>query len=234
MKLGIMQPYLFPYLGYWQLMNYVDTYVICDDVSFIKNGWINRNNIKINGEAKRLGIKVKKASQNKHINELEILLDEKEKTTILKTLEVAYKKAPYFNEVYNLVKQILDCNLTNLSEFLIFQIRVIAKYLKINTQFKISSQIEGKDNSLKCQDMVINICKCLNADTYVNAIGGQSLYFQDIFKNNGLDLYFLQMDDDIVYPQGKTDFIQSLSIIDVMMYNSVEEIQNLLSRFKLI
>ena len=100
MKLGIMQPYFVPYIGYWQLMNAVDKYVIYDDVNFIKRGWINRNNILVNGKAQLFTISLNRASQNRLINEIEIGDDFQ---NFLRTIEMAYKKAPYFDEVYNIL-----------------------------------------------------------------------------------------------------------------------------------
>ena len=106
-KLGIMQPYFFPYLGYWQLLNAVDKYVIYDDVNYIKNGWINRNNILVNGKASLLTLPLEGASPFLPINQIRLTSKNKDKEKILKTLEMAYKKAPYFNEVYPLLNQII-------------------------------------------------------------------------------------------------------------------------------
>ncbi|SHE77713.1 WbqC-like protein family protein [Bacteroides luti] len=78
MKLGIMQPYLFPYIGYFQLIKVVDKYIVSDDLHYIKHGWINRNYILVNNEKKMFTIKLKKASSNKLINEIEILDDFKD------------------------------------------------------------------------------------------------------------------------------------------------------------
>ena len=100
MKIGIMQPYFFPYIGYWQLLNAVDKYVIYEDVNYIKGGWINRNRILINGEAKYFNVQLKDASPNKKINEIHVSNDAITKRKMLNTLEMNYKKAPYFNEVF--------------------------------------------------------------------------------------------------------------------------------------
>lgn len=230
MKTGIMQPYFFPYLGYWQLMNEVDTYVIFDDVAFIRGGWIKRNQIKINGQVHRIGISVKKASQNKRINELYLVADESEK--LLRTLEVAYRKAPYYDSAMKVLEKSLCCGRENLAEYLSYSIRNVAEYLEMDTNFILSSKVE-KDESLRAQDRVLDICKRVGTDTYINAIGGRELYNVKTFAENGIRLEFLEMNPDITYPQGQGEFIPGLSIIDVMMYNTVEEIKKLLKQFTL-
>lgn len=232
MKIGIMQPYFFPYLGYWQLMNEVDTYVIFDDVAYIKRGWINRNQIKLNGTSHRIGIQIQKASQNKKINELYLFRDEKETNNLIKSMELAYKKAPYYNQVTNLLRDVLDYEDNNLAVFLTYSIRRVAEYLGINPHFIISSEIE-KDEKLKAQDKIIDICTRLGGDTYINAIGGRDLYTPEKFASKGIELLFLEMDRTVEYPQGKGAFIPNLSILDVMMYNSPGEIQELLKQFSL-
>ena len=105
MKLAIMQPYFMPYIGYWQLMNAVDTYVVYDDVNYINRGWINRNNILISGSSYMFTIMLKKASQNKLINEIEILDDF---SKLKKQIEFAYKKAPYYDRIIVLLNKIFD------------------------------------------------------------------------------------------------------------------------------
>lgn len=232
MKVGIMQPYFFPYLGYWQLMNEVDTYVIFDDVSYIKRGWINRNQIKGNGTAQRIGIQIQNASQNKKINELYLFQDETAKDKLRKTLEMAYKKATYYVHTMEILEKVFNCGKDNLAEFLAYGIHVTAEYLEMNTQFIMSSNLK-KDETLKAQDKIIDICERLGADMYINAIGGKALYDPQKFAERGIELRFLKMDSDIKYPQGKGEFIPGLSIIDIMMYNNPKEIRELMKRFTL-
>lgn len=232
MKIGIMQPYFFPYLGYWQLMNAVDTYVMLDDVSFIKRGWINRNQIKGPNGPLKVDIQIRDISQNKNINEHTLFRDEKHNAKMFKTLEMCYHKAPYYADTMALIQRVMNCGEENLARFLAFGIREIARYLGMNTNFYFSSELE-KDNSLKAQDRILEICSVLGADTYINAIGGRELYHAEDFEKRGMKLYFLKMDEDIVYEQGKGEFLPSLSIIDVMMYNSPKGIQELLNCFTL-
>ena len=232
MILGMMQPYFYPYLGYWQLMNYVDEYIIYDDVNYIKGGWINRNRIKLNGEPAYFGISVKKASQNKKINEHEIFMPDSDKEKLLMKVKMAYGKAPYFKDVYELFKDTVYCEKTNLAEYLKNLNIKTAEYMGITTKIYSATELNF-DHTNRAQARIIDICRLRGASEYINAIGGKELYDKQLFSENGIKLSFLKMDTDIVYPQGKSLFIPSLSILDVLMFNSKEEIQALLNRYSI-
>lgn len=229
MKVGIMQPYLFPYIGYYQLIKAVDTFVIYDDVNFIKQGWINRNRILLNGNDMMFNIILKGASSFKKINEIEV---SGPNLKLLATIEQAYHKAPYFTEVFPLLSNIISSKETNLARYLTNSLHAIISYLSINTIILISSEID-KDTLLKGEDKVIDICKQLNATNYINAIGGQELYHKEKFSENGLTLNFIKS-KSIVYHQFKNKFFPWLSIIDVMMFNSPTKILLMLDNFELI
>ena len=232
MILGMMQPYFYPYLGYWQLMNYVDEYIIYDDVNYIKGGWINRNRIKLNGEPAYFGISVKKASQNKKINEHEIFMPDSDKERLLMKVKMAYGKAPYFKDVYELFKDTVYCEKTNLAEYLKYLNIKTAEYMGITTKIYSATELNF-DHTNRAQARIIDICRLRGASEYINAIGGKELYDKQLFSENGIKLSFLKMDTDIVYPQGKSLFIPSLSILDVLMFNSKKEIQALLNRYSI-
>ena len=131
MKLGIMQPYFFPYIGYWQLMNAVEKYVICDDVNFIKGGWINRNRILINGESKFINLRMHNASQNKLINQIEVLGNPVYNRELLKTLEICYRKAPHYKDVFSIIESIIKQDEKNLARYLEFSIRRVSGYFRL-------------------------------------------------------------------------------------------------------
>lgn len=232
MRLGIMQPYLLPYIGYWQLLNAVDKYVIYDDVNYIKGGWINRNRILINKEIKYFTVKLNGASPNKLINEVEVSNDKIYKKKMLKTIEESYKKTPFFNIVFPIIKEIIENEEDNLAKYLKYSIEKICNYLEIKTELLLSSELE-KDNSLKGKDKVISICKKLEATEYYNAIGGQELYSFEEFKDNGIELKFLKT-EEIKYKQFNNEFISNLSILDAMMFNSKEKIKEFLNSYSLI
>lgn len=221
-----MQPYFLPYIGYWQLMNAVDKYVIYDDVNYINRGWISRNRILVNGKPKYFNVPIIDASQNKKINEIQIIQDSKSILKRLRMIECAYRKAPYYFTVFPVVEKILACTYSNLVCYLINSFYVICDYLGVETEFVFSSSL-NKNCELKGQEKILNICGFLNATEYYNAIGGQHLYSYDVFKSRGIKLKFLQS-DNIIYKQFNNEFQANLSILDVMMFNSKESIKEFL------
>jgi len=231
MKVGIMQPYFFPYIGYWQLMNAVDRYVVYDDVNFIKGGRINRNAILMDGKAHNINLILSGASPNKLINEVAVNNNTIIQNKLLKTLELCYHKSPYYKSVFPIFEQIITQRETNLARYLYHSFKLVREYLGIETELLLSSEID-KDCSLKAHDKVISICKILGADEYYNSINGVSLYepYRSEFERNGIELKFPKM-RDIVYPQYKNQFVPNLSIIDVMMFNSQEECKKLLNEY---
>ena len=232
MKLGIMQPYFIPYIGYWQLMNAVDKYIVYDDVNFIKGGWINRNRILVNGEPKYFNIPMLGASPHKLINEVEVNHNEKLKNKNMRIIEGAYQKAPYYDDVKILIEKIMNGEQKNISDFILNSLNVINEYLGIETELILSSTLD-KDCSLKGQDKVLSICELLGATEYYNAIGGQELYSFEEFKKHGIDLKFLKT-DKIEYKQLHNEFQSNLSIIDVMMFNSKDKVKEFLNKYTLI
>lgn len=232
MKLGIMQPYFIPYIGYWQLMNAVDKYVIYDDVNFIKGGWINRNRILVNGEPKYFNVPMLGASPYKLINEVGVNNDRKLTDKNLRALEWAYRKAPYYGDVFPLMERVLESGKDDIASYIAESFRIIGEYLDIKTEFIISSDLE-KDCEQKGQDKVLSICKLLGATEYYNAIGGQKLYSFEDFKAQDITLKFLKT-SDIVYEQFGNEFQPNLSIVDVMMFNSREQVQQMLKKYTLV
>lgn len=232
MKIGIMQPYLFPYIGYWQLINAVDKFVIYDDVNFIKGGWINRNNILMNGQAHRINIRLKEASPNKLINQIEVLGDARANGKFFKTINQCYKKAPFYVDVMPLIEDIVGQEEKSVSRFLNYLITMVCGYLSISTKILVSSDIE-KNIELTGKDKVIDICQILDANEYINAIGGQTLYKKTDFVGHDIELKFLET-GKIDYPQFANVFVPNLSIIDVMMFNSKSAIANMLNKYALV
>lgn len=229
MKLGIMQPYFFPYIGYWQLIKAVDKYVVYDDVSYIKGGWINRNNFLINGQKKLFTIQLNGVSSYKNINEIEIKDDF---SSFRKMLQINYGRAPFFKDCFQLIENILFYENRNLGMFLFNSIKLVSEYLDFDTDILLSAEIE-KDNNLKGKEKVLQICKLLDADEYYNAIGGQELYDKSDFFNNGVKLSFVET-NITPYKQFKNEFVGGLSIIDVLMFCSKEVASRMLSNFELI
>lgn len=227
MRLAIMQPYLFPYLGYFQLIRAVDAFVVYDDVNFIKGGWINRNNILANGDRQLVTLPLRGASPNKLINQVEVVGQHK----ILQSLRQNYSKAPNFDVAYPFLEDCLKQTEKNLARFLDYQLRRICDYLGLNPQWYISSQLD-KDASLRGQNKILSICEVLGATHYVNAPGGKALYDKHSFVARGLKLSFIKT-KEVAYHQFGKAFVPSLSIIDVMMFNDREQCAKLLEDYDL-
>ena len=225
------QPYFMPYLGYWQLINAVDVFSIGDDYNYIKGGWINRNRILQNKKVEFITVEVAQASSNKNICEL-FLSDVYQVEKKMNQLQVAYQKAPYYQEGMALMRRILECKERNLADFLEHSIRCVCDYLDIKTKIVRSSFVPG-NTELKREYRIFDQCKYWGADTYLNAIGGRELYDYDQFREHGIRLGFIQS-GDICYKQFGQEFISHLSMIDVIMFNSPEEIRRMLNQYTIL
>lgn len=231
MILGIMQPYFMPYIGYFQLLNAVDKYVIYDNAKYTKKGWINRNRILQNNKDTLISISVEKDSDYLDIKDRSVA-DSFDKKKLINQIRESYRKAPYFEQMIPIVEDIINYEEKNLFLYIYNSIKEVCKYLNIHTEIIISSTIDV-DQTLAGQDRVIAICKTLGAKDYYNAIGGQELYDPKDFEKEGVSLRFLSS-NLVAYKQFNNDFIPWLSIIDVMMFNSLAETQDMLNEYKLI
>jgi len=249
MAIAIMQPYVFPYIGYFQLIHAADVFVFYDDVNFINRGWINRNRILLNGKDQLFTIPCIDASQNKLIKDIEVLDDPKTMQKLLSTIKAAYGKAPYFNNVYPLIEITLLANsvaqtiqeptsafpsltfpvqqvVTNrsIARLAINSVINICNYLGLRKTFKISSE-EYNNRELKKADRLIDICHREGITHYINASGGKEIYTKEYYSDRGIRLDFLNP-DRCEYTQFKNPFVPWLSMIDVLMFNSREDINN--------
>jgi len=213
-------------------MNAADRFVIYDDVNFIRKGWINRNNILVNGKANLFTVPLKNASQNKLISESEISEISEWKKDLLRTIELSYRKAPCFEEVFELIIRIINTDETNISGYIYYSLEQVNRFLNIDTEIVRSSSVY-QNRLLKQQKRIIDICKKENAREYINPIGGLELYSKKLFKENEIDLYFIKT-NEIVYRQFNNEFSGSLSIIDVMMFNPKDQINEFLNDYELI
>lgn len=227
-----MQPYIFPYIGYFQLINAVDKFVIYDDVNFINRGWINRNRILVNGKDSLFTIPLKDASQNKLINEIDVNWDAAWKNKFLKTIEQSYKKAPFYKEGLEIIEKTLNIEDLNTSNVIFNNLKVICEYLDITTELIPSSAIY-QNTDLKAQERILDICLQEKANHYINPIGGLELYDKSYFESKGLKLNFIKA-KPVIYKQFKNDFVPWLSMIDVLMFNSKETIQGFLNEYELV
>ena len=224
---AIMQPYLFPYLGYWQLINLVDNFVIYDDVSFQTKGFVNRNYINLNGKPYKLTLPLIKPSQNKLINEIEIGPRKK----FLKTIKLNYSKKKQFSIIYPLLENILNQNENNLSKFIGYSISELKNFLGCTTNLLYSSELKI-DIKKKGEDKIIEICKKINANTYLNPIGGKNLYNKNKFNQNDINLFFFETTIPKVLHSNNFNF-SYFSVIDILMRKPKSEIINLLNKYYL-
>lgn len=232
-KIAVMQPYFLPYLGYFQLIKAVNVFVVYDNIKYTKKGWINRNRILLDGRDILFTIPLAGSSDFLPVNEKHIADDyDNQKVKMLARIQQAYRKAPYFNDIFPIVERIFNCKSRNLFDFIFYSIQVILDLLSIKTPLVVSSTLLI-DPRYKGVDKVIAICNSIQADTYINPIGGIRLYTGKEFKNSGIDLYFHHM-DVVPYKQAAGTFISHLSIIDVLMYNSLEQVNTMLGQYTLI
>jgi hypothetical protein len=219
MRLGIMQPYFFPYIGYFQLIASVDQFIVYDNIKFTKKGWINRNRFLQNGKDAMFSLSLKKDSDSLDICERELSTDF-DRIKLLNQFKEAYNRAPYYSQTFTLLERIVNLEDTNLFRYIHSALVETCKHLGIDTQIKISSTFTINDN-LRGQDRVLALSQAAGADIYVNAIGGMALYSKEAFEQKGIALRFLSS-KSFVYPQFQETFVPWLSIIDILMFNSVE------------
>ncbi len=231
-SVAIMQPYFLPYLGYYQLIRAADRFVIFDDVNFIKRGYVNRNNLLLDGKPYMFTLPVKNASQNRLISEHEVFELDKFKVSFLSVIKAAYHSAPNYAAVRDLLADILDPGESSLTRLLERTLKKTCEFLGIQTPMSRSSEL-ADDRTSKGEKRIIQITKAVGADQYINPIGGLELYHDAVFRENGIDLFFIKMGPNR-YEQGTETFVPNLSILDVMMFNSPREADDLLAGYTLI
>lgn len=221
-----MQPYLFPYLGYFQLVKYCDEFVFYDDVQFIKGGYINRNNILANGQKQLFTIPVVKASSNRKINEHHFS-DNRGK--FFKSIEQNYRKAPQFEAVMPILDKVLNTNETQVAVLCKDSILSVFNYLSIDINYRFSSELDY-NKSASASEKLFEICQLINTNRYCNMKSGKSLYSKKQFAERGIELSFLEM-AALSYPQNKNEYVSHLSIIDVLMWNDKSAVKALLQKY---
>ncbi|HRL93830.1 MAG TPA: WbqC family protein [Pseudomonas sp.] len=229
MRGAIMQPYFFPYIGYYQLAYAVQKFVFLDDVAFIKQGYINRNSILLGGRSHEFSLPVAKASSFRAINDHRYI---KEYSKFFKMLEQNYRKAPYFNAAMQLVESVMNEEEDNVSVKNAHSIKAVFSYLDIDRDFLFSSELPRREG-LKGQGRILDLCDRLELTEYINSIGGQALYSKDDFSAVGVELHFLKSQPR-PYMQGSNEFIPNLSMIDVLMYCDKDSIRDQLASYALV
>ena len=223
MKVAIMQPYFLPYIGYYQLISAVDLFIVYDNIKYTKKGWVNRNRMLQNGKDVMFSLPLKSDSDYLDVRARE-LSTEFNRDKLLNQFNGAYRRAPYFEQTFPLIEEVVRYENSNLFRFLHHAIVRTCAYLGITTEIRNSSDIDI-DHNLRSQDKVLALCEAVGATTYVNSIGGMALYSKEAFLLKGINLKFIQS-KQFSYPQFGNEFIPWLSIIDVLMFNPIETVKN--------
>ena len=253
MKLAIFQPYFFPYLGYFQLISALDKFILYDNLNYIKKGWMNRNRLIVNHNPFFINVPVIGQSSFKKIRDIRIDNKAPWKKKILNICYFNYKKALFFDEIFPIIEKSINIDVENLTDLNCSTIKLIAGFLDISTEIvNNTSNYETLEKDLSESNSDINtfysrgqnlsdtktiraICICKNeqADTLINAIGGQTLYDKQVFERNGICLYFLHT-LPYSYQQKSTQFFPDLSIIDTLMNCGKEGTKQLLHNYELV
>jgi len=226
-RIAIMQPYLFPYIGYFQLMGCVDRFVVYDRIKYTKKGWINRNRLLGVDGGVYFSLPLKAASDSLDVVD-RVVSDDFDPKSLINRFDAVYRRAPYYAETMELIRSVMLCKDRNLFGFLLEALLQTISHLKMDCSPLRSSEVERQSDELKGQDRVLNICKMLRATHYINPIGGVGLYGANAFESQGVGLYFLRSNLS-AYPQFKLPFVPALSILDVLFFNGCEETLKMIS-----
>ena len=230
---AIMQPYLFPYLGYFQLLSAADYFVVYDDVQFIKGGWINRNRLLNNGQPLLFTVPLDAPSSNRNICDITLSSSPHWRTKLLQTVEQNYRRAAHFDQVFPLLELVFtDSGVQTIADLVRLSLREVVAYLRLTVKI-IPTSTQYDNQHLRAQSRVLDICHTEGATEYVNAQGGRELYDHETFAAHGLQLHFLRPELRPYKQLGKGEFVPGLSMIDVLMNNSVAETNELLRSYEL-
>ncbi|HEY4074792.1 MAG TPA: WbqC family protein [Herbaspirillum sp.] len=231
---AIMQPYVFPYIGYFCLIQASDIFVFYDDVNFINRGWINRNQILVNGDPYKFTIPLSNGSQNELICNVKMHAFEDCRKKLLKQIYQSYCKTPHFDIGFNYVEEVLKADFTSISDVAISSVEKFYKLIGIEQKFIRSSEAFQSSRGADKADRLIEITKSLQSNLYVNAIGGAALYNKSYFLESGINLSFVKPRLRSYKQMGAKEFISGLSIIDVVMNNDVDSIIDMVGDYEFL
>lgn len=234
MKIGIMQPYFFPYIGYYALINYVDKFIFFDTPQYIRKGWINRNRIlKADGLPDYITVPIKKCDRETAIKDVMINNNISWKEKIFGQLTVYKRKAPHYESVIKLLKEVFEGE-EKISGLGIKSVIFSCKYIGIETPFDVFSEMDIQIGNVgEADEWALEITKSLGYHTYVNPPGGLSFFDRKKYEQAGIELQFLEAELK-QYNQRIGKFEPGLSIIDMMMFLDVSEIKQLLNYYKIV
>jgi hypothetical protein len=221
-----MQPYFFPYIGYFLLIDAVDKFVFYDDVNFIKSGWINRNRLFLAGAVKYVSVPLSGASSFEKINKTRIQSGDEWVKRLLSSISQYYAKAPFYKPVYDLAQGVLQNHDGYISTVARNSVIATAQYLGLKKDFVFSSAIYANQQK-KSVERVLDICRIEHATEYWNLPGGRNLYHLDEFSKEDIELKFVDVSMKPYY-QHTPEFQPGLSILDVLMFNDPAIVRKML------
>lgn len=232
--LAVIQPYIFPYIGYFNLLKSCTNFVLYDDVNYIKRGWINRNRVLSSNGQINFSIPLSKQSSNLNINQIRVADLESFIKKFNKTIEQCYSKARYFGNGKEYIDSVFQNEFSTIAELAGNSIKIAAKILDINCTIYESSKRFSHTKGMQRSQRIISIAHELGCSSYVNPINGFTLYDKDYFSLNNIELKFLETLPTPYYQINSKEFVSNLSIIDMFMNLSHEEVKNHLTQFKLV
>lgn len=233
MTAAIMQPYFFPYLGYFSLIKESDLFILFDTPQYIRHGWINRNQILNNhGKPFYIMVPLMKMKRETPINQMIIRNNENWQQKLFEQLKVYKNKAPFYHQVTEMLQNVFGKTTDSIVTLNYNAIKEVCSYLDITTPIKIFSEMELDIQDVHAADeWALNICEAIGATNYINPIGGLDFFDQKKYSERGIDIKFLKH-LPVEYSQFENEFIPHLSILDVLMFNDPNKIQDLLGDFK--
>lgn len=237
MRLGIMQPYFLPYLGYYSLMKHVDRYIFFDTAQYIYHGWVNRNRILKQGgtDWQYIQVPVKKHAQTDTIQDVLIDNEKPWQEKILGQLTHYKKRATFYRPVVALLRETLSQDFLSIADLDVAMDCAVCKYLGIDTPMERFSEMHlAIDPPQSPDEWALNICRALgDVDEYWNAPGGAAFFDADKYQRAGIQLRFQQISLQPYHQMGAA-FQPGLSILDVMMFNSPEKIREMLDAYTFV
>jgi len=236
MKIGIMQPYFFPYLGYFTLIKHTERFILLDFVQFAKKGWIRRNRILKPGSGwQYISVPLIKHSRDTKIRDIRIKNALDWRDTIFRKLEHYKSRAPFYKDTIEVLKTAFNIKTESIVQLNAHVLKTVCGYIGVGLNLDIFSEMHLSIGDVKSPDeWALNICEALgNVDEYWNPEGGLEFYDRSKYYKVGIDIKFLSMNIQ-KYPQGQPEFEPRLSIVDIMMFNKPEKINEMLDDYMLL
>jgi hypothetical protein len=231
----MMQPYFFPYLGYFALIAATDEWVVFDTAQYIRRGWVNRNRVLSSGKDgwKYIRIPVEKSSQLTRICEMKTASSSVLFTNVVNSLD-DYRcwETPFYDETRQLLEACLTASSDDLTDCLVRCLTQTCEHLQIPFAPRLYSTLDiTQPADPQPGDWALQTALQLGATEYLNPPGGRDLFDPTAFHNAGIHLTFLE--HKLPRYQQRAEFIAGLSIIDVLMWNGRIRTRELLTDYQL-